>query len=236
MNTTAMKSLFYYPLIALLCVFTSCSKSDNAPNGSTPGEGGQVSGTYWPLALNNRWTMVNPEDPSDQSANRLIHKTITHEGKTYFQFKPLNTAADENLKDGIREENGLFVELHGGSNASGQVSSAGIITSINTKLKVGETWKDEMTLKISGVASGTIKHINEGKILEKAASVTINGKTYKDVLKTELKKTILISSTNSSLKITYETWLANGIGPVYEKETFENSESVSYGLVSYTVK
>lgn len=231
-----MKKIFYYPLIVLLCVFTSCSKSENQPEETLPDEGGYISGTYWPLALNNSWNMLNPEDPTDKSANRLIHKTVDHEGKAYFQFKPTNIDTDADLTDGLREDKGVFIELHGATSQMDVNTSAGTITSINTNLKIGETWKDEMTLKISGLASGTIKHTNEGKILEKTASVIINGKPYKDVLKIELKKTIVISTTNSSVNITYETWLARGIGIIYEKITYDDSESVNYGLVSYTVK
>lgn len=231
-----MTKLLFYPLIVLLCVFSSCSKSENKPDETPPGEGGYTSGTYWPLALNNAWNMINPEDPTDKSANRLIHKKITYEGKTYFQFKPINIEVDAELTDGLREEKGVFIELHGATSQTDVNTSAGTITSINTNLKVGEIWKDEMTLKVSGLASGAIKHLNEGKILEKAASVTVNGKTYKDVLKTELKKTITISTSNSTLNITYETWLAKGIGVIFEKTTFDNSESISYNLVSYTVK
>lgn len=228
-----MKNYFYSSLIALLCVFTSCSKSDD--NGQEPGtgDGGYVSGSYWPFALHNSWYLVNADEA--EKSDYLIHKTLTHEGKTYFQFKPIGTDADVELTDGFREDNGLFTALHGATSIMGVNTSAGTISYINTNLNVGEVWKDELTLTISGLASGTIKHSNEGKIIEKADQVTINGKTYRDVLKTELKTTITNSQTAYNLKATYEIWLAEGIGIIYEKTTFGNEPGVSYGLVAYSV-
>ena len=111
----------------------------------------------------------------------------------------------------------------------------GTLTSINTKLQVGEVWKDEVTLNVSGATIGTIKHINEGKILQKSASETINGKTYKDVLKTEVKKTVINSITGIQEKLIFETWLAKGVGIIFEKNTYSDNEVESYGLISYTL-
>ncbi|MBL1407831.1 hypothetical protein [Sphingobacterium faecale] len=229
-----IKNTILYSLLAIVCLFTSCSKSDDGAE-PTPGEGGYVSGTYWPFAIGNQWNLVNTEDTED-TYQYLIHKSLTHEGKTYFQFKPLGIDADVELNDGFREENGVFISLHGATSQMGINTSAGTATYINTNLKVGEIWKEEVTLQISGQASGTITHHNEGRILEKAANTTINGKTYKDVLKSELKKTIYNSITGYTEKITYETWLAKGIGIIFEKTTYNDLDSESYGLVNYTVK
>ncbi|WP_164122251.1 hypothetical protein [Sphingobacterium sp. xlx-130] len=229
-----MKNTLFYALAALLFVFSSCSKS-NYDTEPTPGEGGYVSGTYWPYAVGNAWYLVNPEDPEDKS-DYIIHKSLTYEGKTYFQFKPVGTTVEVELNDGFREDNGVFISLHGATSQMGINTSAGTATYINTNLKVGEVWKEEVTLQITGQASGTITHHNEGRILEKAANATINGKTYKDVVKSELKKTIYNSITGYTQKITYETWLAKGIGIIFEKTTYDDSYSDSYGLVSYTVK
>lgn len=229
-----MKNTFIYALAALLFVFSSCSKS-NDDTEPTPGEGGYVAGSYWPYAVGNVWNLVNTEDPKDDY-QYLIHKTLTYEGKTYFQFKPLGTNADVELNDGFREDNGVFISLHGATSQMGVNTSAGTATYINTNLKVGEIWKEELKLQLSGLASGTITHKNEGRILEKTASEVINGKTYKEVLKAELKKSIHNSVTGYTNHIIYETWLAKGIGIIYEKTTYDDSYSESYGLVSYTVK
>lgn len=229
-----IKNTILFPVLALMCLFTSCSKSDDGTE-PTPGEGGYVSGTYWPYAVGNAWYLVNPEDPEDKS-DYIIHKSLTYEGKTYFQFKPVGTTVEVELNNGFREDNGVFISLHGATSQMGINTSAGTITHINTNLKVGEVWKEEVTLQITGQASGTITHHNEGRILEKAANATINGKTYKDVVKSELKKTIYNSITGYTQKITYETWLAKGIGIIFEKTTYDDSYSDSYGLVSYTVK
>lgn len=230
-----MKKFFYFPVIALLCVSISCSKSDSNPDESGIGGGGYVSGTYWPYAINNAWSLVNPEDPEDKS-EYIIHKTITHEGKTYFQFKPVGIDVDVEQSEGFREDKGVFIELHGATSRMGANTSAGTITSINTNLNVGESWTDAMTLTISGTASGTIKHTNKGKILEKVDRVTINGKEYKDVLKTELKKSVLNSLTGITINMRYERWLAKGIGIIYEKNTYDDSYSETYHLVNYRVK
>lgn len=231
-----MKTTLNYFLLALLTVFTSCSSSDDANgNGGGNGGGNQTSSSYWPFAVGNTWNLVNPENSNDKS-DYLIHKTIIHDGKTYYQFKPIGIDADVELTDGVREENGVFYNLHGATSQMGIHTSAGIITSMNTKLAVGEVWTDQVTLTISGAASGSIKHNYEGKILEKVASVSINNKTYKDVIKTELKQTVLNSLTGMSFTIVYENWFAKGVGIIYEKNTYDEGSSDEYGLVSYSLK
>lgn len=230
-----MKNYFYYSLIALMCVFTSCSKSNNAPDDSTPGEGGYVSGSYWPFAIGNAWYLVNPEDAED-TYDYIINKSVTYEGKAYFQVKPIASGDDMNVAGGFREDKGVFTTYHAATSMAGVNTSAGILTNINTNLKPGEVWKDEMTLQVTGVATGTIKYKNEGKIVEKLNTVVVNGKTYKDVIKTELKQTILQSLTGITYKITYEQWLAKGIGLIYDKTTYDDSDVTTYELRNYTVK
>src|SRR5690606_2173933 len=222
-----------YFLILLVTVLASCSKSED--NGSPiDNGGGPSSNTYWPLAVGNIWNMVNTDDPGDKS-EYYLHKTLIHEGKTYYQFKPEGTDLDVHLNIGIREDNGVVYEYHGASSQMGVNTSAGVITSLNTKLAVGEVWTDQVTLNISGAASGTLKHTNEGKILAKTTSVAVNGKTYKDVIKTETKKTVRNSITGYSLTIIYEAWLAKGVGLIYEKNNYDNEVVEQYKLTSYSL-
>lgn len=214
-----------------MCVFTSCSKSNDEPDEPGSVEGG----TYWPFAIGNAWYLVNPEDPED-TYEYIINKTITYEGKTYFQVKPINIGDDVNVPGGFREDKGVFTTYHAATSNMGTNTSAGTLTYINSNLKPGEVWKDDMTIQITGAATGTIKYNNEGKIIEKLNTVAVNGKTYKDVIKTELKQTIHHSLTGITYKITYEQWLAKGIGLIYDKTTYDDSEITVYELKSYTAK
>lgn len=230
-----MKKIIYYSFAALFLVFTSCSKSNNNPEEPGKGDGGYVGHTYWPYAVNNAWYMVNKEDPNDKS-DLIIHKELTYKGKTYYQFKPIGSIDGIELTDGFREENGVFISLYGATSGMGVNTSAGTVIEINTNLKVGELFKDEVTLIVSGLASGTIKHINESKILEKVPSETINGKKYQDVIKIEVKHTAINSITGNTVIITYERWLAKGIGLIYEKTKYGASAIEEYILSSYSVK
>jgi len=185
--------------------------------------------------MGNAWHLVSPKDPQDKM-DYLVYKTLKHDGDTYFQFKPLGTDADVEMTFGIREDDGVFYELHGEIANSGLKVSAGTIKSMDMNLDVGEVWKDELTLNVSGAATGTLKHSNEGKIFAKEATVAVNGKTYKDVVKSEVKKTIKNSMVGSTSTIVYEFWLAKGVGLIYEKTSFSDSHSISYGLVNYALK
>lgn len=227
-----MKSTFNYLLLLFISVFTACSDSENV----IPDEngGGSSSNSYWPLKIGNQWNLINPDDNSDKM-DYLVHKTVTHDGKTFFQFKPIGVE-DDDLTHGIREENGIFYELHGAITQNGVITSAGTIISMNTNLNVGQIWKSEVTLNISGNATGTLKHINEGKIIDKMDNVSINGKNYKNVIKTETKKSITNSITSSTTVITYETWLSKGVGIIYEKTTYPGSLEATYSLVNYALK
>jgi len=227
-----MKINSSYFLLLLISVFTACSDSETI----VPDEngGGGSSNSYWPLKMGNQWNLVNPEDNADKM-DYLVHKTIINDGKTYFQFKPIGMEDDE-LTHGIREENGIFYELHGVISQVGTTLSSGTIITFNLNLKVGEVWKDEMTLNLTGSSTGTIKHINEGKILDKVDNVTINGKNYNNVIKAETKKTIVNSISNYTTIITYETWLSKGVGIIFEKTTYGESDYISYGLINHVLK
>lgn len=236
-----MKKIFNYTILILFAFLTSCSSSDDGSaidNGN--GDGNEnpnpnpTSQSYWPFALGNKWNLVNPDD-SEDIFNYHIYKTINYDGKTYFQFEPIGSIPEVELTDGFREENGIFKALHGATSNMGVNTAAGIVTYINTKLNVGETWTDEVILEISGAASGHIKHTNQGKILDKVASVTINGKTYQDVIKTELRKTVFNSITGNSFEIIYENWLAKGVGIIYEKNTYDGNFTEQYELINHVL-
>ena len=231
-----MKKTIYYLLFPFLSIFVSCSTSDDT-NLNDDGNGNPANSSYWPYAIGNKWQFKNIDDPEDTFVHH-IYKTINYEGNTYFQIEPLNALEETEPTDGTREYNGEFYELHGASSQMGVNISAGTMKSINTNLSVGQEWTDDLTLTISGAASGVIQHTNKGKIVEKVASVTINGKNYQNVLKTELIKTVLNSITGSSFTIKYEDWLAKGIGPVYRKTIYyydNNEEIEEYQLTSYSL-
>lgn len=226
-----MKINLSYFFVLLISVFTACSDSDNVgPNENE----GDATNSYWPLKIGNQWNLINPDDDTDKMVYN-VHKTVEHDGKTFYQFKPIGVE-DDGLTYGVREDNGIFYELHGVMSQNGVTTSAGTIISMNTNLNVGHVWKDEVTLNVSGNATGTIKHVNEGKILDKAETVTINGRNYKNVVKSETIKSITNSITGYTTVITYEFWLSKGIGLIFEKITFSESDQISYGLVDYVLK
>lgn len=232
-----MKSFFNYTVLILFAFLTSCSSSDdgsNIDNGNGNPTPNPTSQSYWPFALGNKWNLVNPDNSQDIYVYH-IYKTINYEGKSYFQVEPIGNIEEIELTDGIREEDGIFKALHGATSNMGVNTSAGIVTYINTKLSVGETWNDEVILEISGAASGYIKHTNQGKILDKITSVTIKGKTYQDVIKTELKKTVYNSITGNSIEIIYENWLAKGVGIIYEKNTYGGNFTEQYELINHVL-
>lgn len=234
-----MKKTAKYLLFTLFTIFASCSSSDDDSfNNDGIGDETPTSTSYWPHAVGNKWHFENANDQQDTFVHH-IYKTINYEGKTYFQVEPLNTSEDTELTGGTREDNGIFYELHGATSMSGVNTSAGTIKSINTNLNVGEKWTDQLKITISGAASGVIQHTNEGRIVEKETSTTIKGKTYKNVLKTELVKTIYNSLSGISIKIKYEDWLAKGVGPIYRKTTYyyNNDEEIEqYELTNYSLK
>lgn len=228
-----MKITFNFLIVFVLALLTSCSTSDEAiqdvDDNNTPQP---ISSSYWPYAVGNKWLLKNEANPNETYSYH-IHKKFTFDNNMYFQFEPINAIEGFDLKDGFREDDGIFISLIGETSQMGINTSAGTITYINTKLNVGEVWNEEVTLIVSGAASGQIKHTHQGKILDRLNSVTINGKNYNDVIKTELKKTIFNSLTGNSFTIIYENWLARGVGIIYEKNTYNATDIEQFTLISY---
>src|SRR5690606_6111739 len=114
------------------------------------------------LKIGNQWYLVNTEDDSDEMAY-YVHKTVAHDGDVYYQFQPIGLEEEE-LTYGIREEDGVFYELHGAIAHNGTTISAGTIRSMNMNPNVGQFWKKQMTLDITVEVISTVKHVNERKI------------------------------------------------------------------------
>ncbi|WP_270088015.1 hypothetical protein [Sphingobacterium sp. SYP-B4668] len=150
-------------------IFASCSTSDDNgfnDDGNDGNGGNPTSISYWRYAIGNKWNMTDLKDAKDTYTYH-IYKKINHGGKTYFQVEPIGLNEDIESTDGFREDNGVFTSLHGATSMNGVNTSAGVMKSMDTNLKVGEVWEEEMTLTISGVASGIIKHTNYARPLSK---------------------------------------------------------------------
>jgi hypothetical protein len=76
----------------------------------------------------------------------------------------------------------------------------------------------------------TIKYL--GIILEKDASITVNGKVYASVIKMSLKQEVSFQGQTTITESVY--WYAKGVGPVKSINTI-NGTTVESTLVSYII-
>jgi hypothetical protein len=226
-----MKKTLYCYLLLALSLFVSCSKS-NSTDDDFDFTGGFVAGTYWPFALQNTWKLV---DDQGNEQIYLINNAINYEGKTYYQLKPEGTEVGFTYPAAMGSENGLFTSYYGSNTANGVTISAGKIAYINTNKAVNEVWTAEMTLNVSGLANGIMKYKHTGEIYEKNVTVTVNGRKFRDVIKAELHQEIFNSISGITTEITYDIWLALGIGIIQDSTTIDG-ETTTYQLTNYSVK
>lgn len=224
-NLTKLSLLVMLSFATVL--ISSCSNNDDR----TEEQPQDTSGKYWPLKINNAWLLI---DDNGSEVDYIIDKSFVYQDKTYYQLKPIGNDPTIVNTTAINEENGVY-KMHYGETTNNNVTiSEGSIDYINTNLAIGEIWKQEMKLKISGAVSGEMKFTHEGKILAKSQTETVNGKVYKDVIKVELKQTVFNSLTGYTFLTTYQLWLSKGVGLIYEKSIVDGEE-VNLKLVSYTV-
>jgi len=180
-------------------------------------------GNYWEFSVLN-----------DNDQTLLIMEKINYQGAEYYRFdNPEKTA--ETFPIVVREDApGVFISYYIPSSVSGVSISDGTIKNIDISGEINQSWTSSLTLQISGVASGQMVYTHQGKVTSKNASETINGVTYKDVVKHELTQTISNSITGITQTIIHIDWLAKGIGPIKQQSIFDE-EVVTYELKQYVL-
>lgn len=234
-NTTnkfkTMKKLKSLALIALLMsttLFTSCS-SDSGSDDETP----QASNDYWPTAIGNQWVLNNGNAETNM---KIISSQKVSDG-TYFKFdKFFSTSASDvagaataSLK---KVQGDYYIKLDditiNANGFSGKISGYEFLF-FKDYLDVNKTWTGNYTQETSytGLISITTKTKYTGTIIEKGATATIKGVTYKDVVKFKFKlETSMEGQSAGSTEAEY--WIAKGVGIIKFAYSGTSSELTSY--------
>lgn len=213
-------------LVCSVITFSSCSDSNDNDLVSPSLQ------SYWPLKTGNTWHL---EDKANKdSLNYTIFHKINVENKEYYSFIDQNDTVNYPLA--VQESNGIFRMYYAPTTQGNAQIGGGNITYLQLQKAVNEVWTDNMTLSYKTAATeGTLTYTHTGKIIDKKDSEEINGKTYRDVIKTELIQKISNSVTKETTEIKEEYWLAKGIGPL--KATLSGDDfNNTYELVDYKLK
>ncbi|WP_211089504.1 hypothetical protein [Flavobacterium supellecticarium] len=213
----------------------------NTGGGNTGGgnNGGTPSGDYWPTAINNTWKYaVNSE-----TQNVKVIGTDIFNGATYYKFSALSGASGGTTGTAaatwLHKSGGVYTLKTGDM----QINMMGMIGTqtgyemvlLKDNLPVNATWSGTytQTTTYTGIPTGMVTTTNyTGEILEKNATITVNGVTYTDVIKMNLQQQITMTGGFSITNTEY--YFAKNIGPV--RITMYAGSGISQSnLVNYTL-
>ncbi|MCA5006479.1 hypothetical protein [Sphingobacterium bovistauri] len=185
----------------------SCSKNDDDSNDVII----DPAGSYWPFKEGNYWNFYDNEN--EEGMQYEIFHTVNYQGLDF--HSSIDQENDYSYPLAVREEKGVFKMYYAQHNQMGAEIGAGNITYLNLNLPTNQVWNEEMILSFNSV-SGTGQMIfnHSGRILEKSSSEVINGKSYKNIIKTELVQKVTNTLTGNIVNTKSVIWLAKGIGPI----------------------
>lgn len=249
-----MKKIKSTALLTLLFAafsLTSCTKED-LPEENLPSKSyGTSTGNYWPMAVGNIWN--NTVDGSTVSATEITG-TDVFGGSTYYKLSSPLSGSDAEILEGfdmqlwIAKKGAAYFSKVGDFNYSQDgmtIKMKGYeMTLLKDNLAVGESWSGtfpmDMTYSFDG-ESETLKMSTKytGTILEKNVEVTVNGVSYPDVIKVEMKQELSIKDPETgeteTTTVNQENWYAKGVGPIKTISSNDEKTSESY-LKDYIIK
>ena len=179
---------------------------DNNNGGGDPG--GDSTGDYWPLAVNNEWNykyFIDGAAQDDYAMN--IVSNVTYQGESVFKFDqylPTATGSDGTQFDGIeidtysRKNGGDYYVIVGDLNASYldgafELSQTGYsLLILKDYVATGTVWTQNAQTVTTFTSNDptfpdlptiTNNLVNTIEIVAKGISVSVNGTTYNDVIK-----------------------------------------------------
>jgi hypothetical protein len=220
--------------------------------GTDPGtDPGTSEGDYFPMALNNEWVFALDGVMQDPMK---ITGTVTVNNKSYYKINQFFSNAGSGEFTGsavmlLRKDGGNYsvrvsVDIPVQEGMSISVSPFEYII-LKDNLAVGETWTETTTQTTSydmpespvPLPDVVMNLTFNGKILEKGVTAVVNGVTYNDVIKMNLKQTSVIEGFGEGVPPTItntEVWFAKNIGPIKAVSTSEGF-SATNELQSYVV-
>jgi len=239
-----MKTIKLLPFLLLLfssVLFVSCDSSvepvDSALNSGpqNPG-GGNTSGDYWPMAVNNSWTFV--KEGVNQTPMKII-STESINNSTYFKYDNfIGLTTEGSGFEGTvwtKKVNGNYYVRQEATIPAGPgmpsitISPMEIIV-LKDFLAVNGTWTQNFTqtTTIEGLPPIQTAVSLTGKILEKDVEVTVNGVSFENVIKVEL-----IQNTQGETLTNYY-WFAKNIGLI-KYINIALGQTYEHDIVTYTV-
>lgn len=241
-----MKKLSLFILALTSFLFSSCG--DNEPlddvlagqvSSGSSGNGGTSTGDYWPATVGNWWQYSQngvTQDPVE------VIGTDTFNSATYYELG--SQSGNGNIFSGDTSmwlnKNGGFYNIKigdisfSGGGISGTVTGYELIV-LKDNIATGESWTGSFTQSYTytGLPSTTQTTNYTGTILEKDVTVTVDGETYTNVIKSQVTMSVDFSGTTTTTSTEY--WFALDIGPVKTISVAQGSTTESI-LTSYAIQ
>jgi hypothetical protein len=258
-----IKALSIFMMLFTAIAFTSCDTEpvdselvnptvdnenggiDNGGNtggGNPGGNVGDRTGNYWPLAMGNSWTFSEGTNTQPMT----ITSTVVEDGFTYYKMENLfgdSTANQTGVATYLaRYDNGKYrikasVEIGSTPQMPDAEVSPYEYSIVRDDLPVGGTWEEdvEQTTTYTGMPPIITNNNFKGRIIAKDVTISVNGRTYTNILQSEL--TLSVSFPDLPMPPTVVTttyWFAKDIGPV-KAQTVTSFDTITSQLTAYTV-
>lgn len=227
-----LSSLFLMLFIA--ASFTSCSSDDDT---STVDPVETSTGDYWPMALNNSWTMLSM---GEETTMKIIG-IENFGGINYYEISDGTSVGDSPVKQWIAKNGATYYQKIGDIEFSLEGISIKMkgyeMAVLKDNLLAGGTWSNQIKANAEYVFMGeTIKMDYtidyKGTILEKGISVKVNEKLYDNVIKMNLTQEVNIDGDKEVVDSDY--WYAEGVGPI-KYTTTTDGETIETILIDYII-
>lgn len=230
-----------------LLLFVSCNVEpldpslsvDNGSGSGNTGGGGTSSGDYWPTTINNEWTFE--QNGVAQPPMKIINSS-TIGGALYYEFGAQSGsgggASASSVTTRLNKNGGNYnlktddLNINAGGLTGTQTGYTMILLKDN--IAVGQTWTGNytQTTTYTGIPAIAITTNYTGTILAKNVAETVNGETFTDVIKTNIRQESNFSGTVSTVNTEY--WFAKNVGPI---KTITTSGGTNYEsiLIDYLI-
>lgn len=221
--------------LCMAIVFVSCQKEIDSPapsggnNGGTGGTPSISSGSYYPLTKDS-WWKYKDSLTGTVTEGKVVANTRTAGGIQYTAIVPISTPATDTAWFASLSPN--YYSYYNVISPQG-VPVEILLHYLNDTASVGYSWK-----YTAGSGNGFTAYVTT-TIAEKLASMTVVGKTYKDVIHTTLDLSYDIFGSEMDMG-RYDYFTAKGVGIIKIRSGLsfmgQTVIETSADLIDYSIK